>query len=393
MKPLTLSITDEIVQTLLGITQGVASPLHEPSFNGHEWAYVKDCIDSTYVSSVGVYVTRFENELTKITGARHAIAVVNGTAALHLALLLAGVKPGDEVLVPALSFVATANAVVYCQARPHFVDSEESTLGMDAQALSSWLRSMTEIRHGVCVNRQTGAVIRAMVPMHVFGHPCDMEGLLRIAHDHHLVVVEDAAESLGSRIGNRHTGTLGTLGILSFNGNKTVTTGGGGAILTNDAGLAQMARHLSTTARQPHHWAFRHDALGFNYRMPNLNAALGCAQLEQLENLVQAQRDLYKTYDDAFQTVKGVRLLHEPPGNHSNYWLQALILDQSQEAHLDDVLEKTNALGIMTRPLWTPLNALTHFSDCPGMDTPVTNSIANRLVNIPSSPNLLRRCP
>ena len=393
MKPLALSLTDEVVQTLLGITQGRQTPLHEPSFNGQEWAYVKDCLDSTFVSSVGTYVNRFESELTRITGARHAVAVVNGTAALHLALLLAGVKPGDEVLVPAVSFVATANAVAYCQAKPHFVDSEETTLGMDARALSSWLASMTEMKSGACVNRRTGAVIRAIVPMHVFGHPSDMDALMRVAHDHRLVIVEDAAESLGSLIGGKHTGTLGALGTLSFNGNKTITTGGGGAILTNDDDLARKARHLSTTARQAHRWAFQHDALGFNYRMPNLNAALGCAQLEQLDNLVQAQRDLHNAYDNAFQDVQGVRLLHEPLGSHSNYWLQALILDRGQESHLGDLLEKTNALGILTRPLWTPLNALAHFSDCPGMPTPVAESLAARLVNIPSSPNLLRRCP
>jgi len=388
-----LSLTDQIVQALLGITQGLEAPLHEPSFNGHEWAYVKDCLDSTYVSSVGTYVNRFESELTKVTGARHAIAVVNGTAALHLALLLAGVRPGDEVLVPALSFVATANAVAYCHARPHFLDSEERTLGIDAHALSSWLRSQTEIRAGVCVNRRSGAVIRAMVPMHVFGHPSDLDALMRVAHDHRLVIVEDAAESLGSFIGGKHTGTLGALGTLSFNGNKTITTGGGGAVLTNDDEMARKAKHWSTTARQPHRWAFQHDALGFNYRMPNLNAALGCAQLEQLDGLVQAQRDLHNIYRDAFDAIQGVRLLHEPVGSHSNYWLQALILDRDNASHLDEILEKTNALGIMTRPLWTPLNALPHFTDCPGMPTPMAESLAARVVNIPSSPSLLRRCP
>ena len=255
--------------------------LHEPHFAGNEWSYLKECLDSTYVSSVGRFVDRFEQELAAYTGVKHAVAVVNGTAALHVALRLAGVESGDEVLTPALTFVATSNAVSYCGAAPHFVDAEERTLGVDARALRAYLSGATERHGGGCVNRRTGRVIRAIVPMHVFGHPVDLDGLAAVAHDFGMVMVEDAAESLGSFYHGMHTGSFGLLGTLSFNGNKTITTGGGGAILTNDAALARAAKHLTTTARVPHRWEYRHDEIGFNYRLPNLNAALGCAQLEQ----------------------------------------------------------------------------------------------------------------
>jgi len=313
---------------------------------------------------------------------------VNGTAALHVALKLAGVCPGDEVLLPALTFVATANAVAYCDATPHFVDSAEDTLGVDPQALRAYLSHAAELRSGQCVNRATGRVIRALVPMHAFGHPVDIEGVMAVAHDFRLALVEDAAESLGSTVGGRHTGTFGLLGTLSFNGNKTITTGGGGAILTNDAKIAKHAKHLTTTAKVPHRWAYLHDEVGYNYRLPNLNAALGCAQLEQLPTFVAAKRNLYEKYRAALAEVPAVRLVTEPRGCTSNYWLQTLLLDETAADQRDAILATTNAAGLMTRPVWSLMHSLPAYQACPRMDLPVAKSLERRLVNLPSSASL-----
>jgi aminotransferase in exopolysaccharide biosynthesis len=362
--------------------------LHEPHFGGNEWAYLKECLDSTFVSSIGPLVDRFELDLATFTGAGHAIAVVNGTAALQVALRLAGVQPGDEVLVPALTFVATANAVTYCGATPHFVDSDARTFGLDPFALHDYLGAVAEVRCGVSVNRATGRVIRAVVPMHVFGHPVELDKLQAVAQQHRLAVIEDAAESLGSWYRGRHTGTFGLLGTLSFNGNKTITTGGGGAILTDDPELAKRAKHLTTTARVPHRWEYRHDDIGYNYRMPNLNAALGCAQLEQLPALLAAKRRLYHRYAGAFSGVRGLRLVAEPPGCRSNYWLQTLLLDESMAVQRDAVLAATNDAGFMTRPSWVLNHRLTVFQRCPSMDLPVAESLDSRLISIPSSAQL-----
>jgi aminotransferase in exopolysaccharide biosynthesis len=303
-------LSRQIVDAVRAVTGPERVALHEPTFAGNEWAYLKECLDSTFVSSVGPFVDRFENELAAFTGAKHAIAVVNGTAALHVALQLAGAGPGTEVLVPTLTFVATAAAVTYCGATPHFVEAETSTLGIDPAALREYLAAATEMRGGRCVNRATGRAIVALVPMHTFGHPSDIEGLLAVARDYSLALVEDAAESLGSTVLGRHTGTFGLMGTLSFNGNKTVTTGGGGAILTNDPQLAKRLKHITTTAKVPHRWAFTHDEIGYNYRLPNLNAALGCAQLEQLPGFIARKRELFERYRAAFDGVRGVRLVH-----------------------------------------------------------------------------------
>lgn len=362
--------------------------LHEPRFAGNEWLYLKECLDSTFVSSVGKFVDRFEADLAAFTGARHAVAVVNGTAALQVALGLAGVVSGDEVIVPALSFVATANAVTYCGATPHFADSEERTLGMAPAPLREYLQAVAEIRSGQCVNRNTGRIIRAIVPMHTFGHPVDIEGLLAIARDFHLVLVEDAAESLGSTVSGRHTGTFGLMGTLSFNGNKTITTGGGGAILTNDADLAKHAKHLTTTAKVPHRWEFVHDETGFNYRLPNINAALGCAQLEQLPGFLESKRRLFERYRCAFASLQMAQIVAEPMGSHSNYWLQTLMLDEAVSSQRDDILQATNDAGLMTRPVWTLMHRLAPFSVCPRMSLPVAESLERRLINLPSSPFL-----
>ena len=362
--------------------------LHEPCMRGNEWNYLKECLDTNFVSSVGQFVDRFEADLAAFTGARHAVAVVNGTAALHVALQLAGVQPGDEVLTPALSFAATSNSIAYCGATPHFLDSEERTLGLDARAAREYLAGITELRGGVCVNRTTGRAIRAIVPMHCFGHPVDIESLLALAHDFRLEVVEDAAESLGSYYHGRHTGTFGKLGTLSFNGNKTITTGGGGAILTNDATLGRRAKHLTTTAKVPHRWEYRHDELGYNYRMPNINAALGCAQLEQLPRLLEAKRNLHTRYAAAFAGIRGARLMDEPEDCRSNFWLQALLLDAAHEGERDAVLAATNDAGVMTRPIWVLNHRLPAFAAAPRMPLTVAQSLERRVINIPSSAQL-----
>jgi aminotransferase in exopolysaccharide biosynthesis len=384
--------TDLAIQVVNAIHSVVGTgpvALHEPSFAGNEWLYLKECLDSTFVSSVGKFVDRFEIDLAKFTGAKYAVAVVNGTAALHIALKLAGVKAGDEVLVPALTFIATTNAVAYCNASPHFVDSEVATLGVDSTKLRNYLRSHTEQQSNQCINRVTGQVIRALVPMHTFGHPVDMDGLLAIAHDFNIALVEDAAESLGSYYHEQHTGTFGLLGTLSFNGNKTITTGGGGAILTNDAELARHAKHLTTTAKLPHSWEFRHDEIGYNYRLPNLNAALGCAQLEELPVKLSAKKALFARYQIAFERVTGVKLISEPVQCQSNYWLQTLLLDASNADQRDAILKATNDAGFMTRPAWTLMDELDPFKTCPRMDLTIAKSLAQRLINIPSSSHLV----
>lgn len=384
-----ISITGQVVAALRSVLGAGPAALHEPSFKGNEWRYVKDCLDSTFVSSVGAYVDRFERDLATYTGAKHAIAVVNGTAALHIALKLAGVRTDDEVLVPALTFVATANAVTYCGAMPHFVDSEISAMGVDAAKLRDYLSDATEQRAGQCVNRATGKIIRALVPMHTFGHPVCMDELLALAHDFNLALVEDAAESLGSFYHGRHTGTSGLLGILSFNGNKTITTGGGGAILTNDAGLARHAKHLTTTAKIPHRWEYRHDEIGYNYRLPNLNAALGCAQLEQLPAMLEAKRKLHCLYAAAFKGVDGVDLVTEPDHCQSNYWLQALRLHPHHADQRDSLLQATNEAGYMTRPVWILMHELPPYRACQRMDLSCAYDLSRQLINIPSGPGLV----
>lgn len=386
-------LAEQVVAAIRAVVGPGSVPLHEPSFNGSEWLYLKECLDSTFVSSVGKFVDRFEVDLAAFTGAKHAVAVVNGTAALHIALKLAGVKADDEVLVPALTFVATANAVTYCGATPHFVDSEALTLGVGAASLRDHLVSHTEQRAGQCVNQATGRVIRAIVPMHTFGHPVDLDGLLAVAHDFKLALVEDAAESLGSYYHGRHTGTFGLMGTLSFNGNKTITTGGGGAILTNDAELARHAKHLTTTAKLPHAWEYRHDEIGYNYRLPNLNAALGCAQFEQLPAMLAAKRELFQRYRAAFSTVAGLKLMAEPEQCQSNYWLQTLLLDSEQAGQRDALLQVTNDAGLMTRPVWILMHELAPFRDCPRMDLAGAQSLAQRLINIPSSSGLVPVAP
>jgi perosamine synthetase len=363
--------------------------LHEPRFNGNEQLYVSECITSSFVSSVGKFVDQFEQGLASFTGARRAVAVVNGTAALQIALRVAGVRAGDEVIVPALTFIATANAVHYAGATPHFADCAEETLGLDPAALRDWLSHISEPTPNGIRNRQTGHPIRAIVPVHTFGHPCDLDGLLGVAHDFHLTLIEDSAESLGSYYYGRHTGTFGKLGTLSFNGNKTITTGGGGAILTNDENLADYVKHITTTAKTPHRWNYVHDEIGYNFRMPNINAALGCAQLEQLPNFLASKRLLFHRYLEAFSNISKIKLMQEPTGCKSNYWLQTLILDDSAAHERDEILLMTNDLGLMTRPAWKPMHQLAPYLDCPCAPQFVTQALEQRIINLPSSAGIV----
>ena len=374
------------LRTVLPVKTAIA--LHEPEFAGNEWAYVKECIDTGWVSSVGKYVDEFERRLVEVTGSRFAVATVNGTAALHVALKLAGVESGDEVIVPALSFVATANAVAYCGAVPHFVDSAEDTLGLCPRALRNHLNNSTEPTGGKTRNKQTGRRIAAVVPMHAFGHPADLDGLMAVARDFHLPLVEDAAESLGSTYQGRHTGTFGLLAALSFNGNKIITTGGGGAILTQDDTLARHAKHLTTTAKRPHRWEFFHDEVAWNYRLPNINAALGCAQLERLTDFIARKRTLAHRYRDTFSIVPEVRFADEPVSCRSNFWLNTIVLNSASAALRDELLAVSNNAGFMTRPAWTLLHRLPMFAACPHAPLPVAEKLEASLINLPSSPSL-----
>jgi perosamine synthetase len=384
------SVTTAVVAAVRDVLGKPPRPLalHEPEFGGREWDYVKECLDTGWVSSVGSYVDRFERDLVACTGAAYAVATSNGTAALHICLLLAGVQPGDEVLMPALTFIATANAASYAGAVPHFIDSEAISLGVDAIKLEAHLKGSARLVDGVCVNRRTGAVIRALVVMHVFGHPADLDTLAAVARRWHLVLIEDAAESLGSSYRGRHTGNVGLLSALSFNGNKVVTTGGGGAVLTNDPALGKRAKHLTTTARTAHRWNFLHDEVGYNYRLPNLNAALGCAQLERLPGMVARKRQLAARYDAAFAAVPGVRFLREPADTASNYWLNAIVLAEANLGVRDQLLTRLNDAGYMSRPVWTLMHRLPMYTGCPRADLSMAEELEACVINLPSSAKL-----
>lgn len=362
--------------------------MHEPTFAGKEREYLRECIDTGWVSSLGSFVTRFERELEKLTGARHAIAMVNGTAALHLCAKLAGVVAGDEVLLPSLTFVATANAVSYCDAVPHFVDCDTATLGVDAVKLGLYLTDIADVRGGACFNRASGRRIRALIVMHTFGNPAALDALSELCEKFGLVLIEDAAEALGSTYRGRHAGNHGLTSALSFNGNKIVTTGGGGALLTNDDALGRHARHLSTTARLDLAGHFVHDEVGYNYRLPNLNAALGCAQLEQLADLMNRKKALAARYRDAFADIGGVRLFSSAPPASSNNWLNTLITERDDAVERDEILGTLNAAGIQARPAWALMHHLPMYRNCPRMDLTVAESLERRIVNLPSSAHL-----
>jgi perosamine synthetase len=356
-------------------------PLHEPRFTGNEKKYVADAIDSTFVSSVGAYVDQFENMMTAYTGAKFAVATVNGTSALHISLMLAGVKPGDIVITQPLSFIATCNAISYIGAEPAFIDVDPDTMGMSSNALSLFLQQV-EIKSSSAIHTPSGKKIAACVPMHTFGFPCRIDEIVTICRAYNIPVVEDAAESLGSTYKGKHTGTFGLLGTYSFNGNKTITCGGGGMIVTDNEELAKKAKHLTTQAKIPHRWEYNHDMIGYNYRCPNLNAALACAQLEQLEVFIENKRLTASKYKHFFST-KSISFISEPKDSRSNYWLNAVLLYNKEER--DIFLSKTNDNGIMTRPVWILINNLSMFENAICEDISVAKRIQDTLVNIPSS--------
>ncbi|MFN3882484.1 MAG: LegC family aminotransferase [Nitrincola lacisaponensis] len=358
-------------------------PLHAPVFSGKEQEYVADTITSTFVSSVGAYVDRFESDMATYTGAGKAVATVNGTAALHIALKLAGVTIGDLVVTQPLTFVATCNAIAYCNAEPVFIDVDRETLGLSAKALEFWLVENAALdAEGVCRTKTDHKVIRACVPMHTFGHPVDLDGLLAVTQRWNITLVEDAAESLGSFYKGKHTGTFGTLGTLSFNGNKIMTTGGGGMILAANEELGKHAKHLTTTAKKPHSYEYIHDEVGYNYRLPNLNAALGCAQLEQLEAFIAAKRLLAISYEQALLGTN-LSFVKESENCRSNYWLNAVICEN--KSHRDELLDVTNKQGVMTRPIWALMNNLDMYKSSRSGDLTNAEWLEARVVNLPSS--------
>ena len=358
-------------------------PLHEPRFSGNEKKYLIDCIDTTYVSYVGQYVTRFEDEIRQLTGAKFAVAVSSGTAALHVALLLAEVTPGDEVITQPLTFVATANAISYCGAQPVFVDVERATMGLDPEKLNDFLINNATLKSdGRCYNKTTGRKIAACVPMHTLGHPVRIDQIMEICQKYHIPVVEDAAEALGSFYKGQHAGTFGDIGILSFNGNKPVTTGGGGMIITNDETLAAKAKHLTTTAKKPHPWEFFHDDVGYNYRMPNINAAVGCAQMECFAGVLENKRATAQIYNRFFQDA-GIAFITEPAHACSNYWLNAIVLKDRQER--EQFLAYSRGKGIQTRPVWKLMPDLSMYRHCQCTPLETAQWLEDRLVNIPSS--------
>lgn len=357
-------------------------PLHEPRFCGNEKKYLNECIDSTFVSSVGAYVDRFEKEFASYVGSHYAIATVNGTAALHVSLVLMGVEKDDEVITQPLTFIATCNAIMYCGAKPVFVDVDKETLGLSPEALSQFLDENAYIKDNQCVNKHTKKVIKACVPMHTFGHPCRIREIKAVCDAWHIALVEDAAESLGSYYEGQHTGTFGKVGAFSFNGNKIITSGGGGVIVTDDEALAKRAKHITTTAKIPHKWEFVHDEVGFNYRLPNLNAALLVAQLEQINDFLENKRALANRYEDFFASL-AIMFIKEPKNTRSNYWLNAICLDTKEQR--DTFLEYTNQNGVMTRPIWMLMNRLEMFKTCQCGDLSNAFYLEERIVNIPSS--------
>lgn len=361
-------------------------PLAVPVFIGNEKKYLNECIDTTFVSSVGKFVDRFEEETAKYTGAKRAVVCVSGTNALHMSLMLAGVQRDDEVLTQALTFIATCNALSYIGAHPVFIDVDRDTMGLSPVAVREWLAKNSEQKNGECYNKNTGRRVKACVPMHTFGHPVHLEELVEVLNEYHIELVEDAAESIGSLYKGKHTGTFGKVGALSFNGNKTITTGGGGMMLFNDEELGAYAKHITTQAKIPHRWEFKHDHIGYNYRMPNINAALGCAQLEHIEEYVASKRETAKAYEEFFKNIPEIEFFVDTPDTRSNYWLNVVIL-KDKEAQ-QNFLEYTNDNGVMTRPIWELMNRLPMFEKCENDGLKNTIWFADRVVNIPSSVRL-----
>ncbi len=360
-------------------------PLHEPKFEGNEKKYLNECIESTFVSSAGKFVDVFEKKIASYTGAKYAIATSNATSALHISLILGNVSDENEVITQPLTFVATCNAISYCGAKPVFIDVDKDTMGLSPIALRSFLERNTIIKNKKTINKNTGKVIRACVPMHTYGHPCRIDEIKKICDEYFITLIEDAAESLGSFYKGNHTGTFGKLGVISFNGNKIITSGGGGCIITNNKVLAKKAKHLSTTAKVDHKWDFNHNMIGYNYRMPNLNAALLMAQLEQLNKFISVKRDLANKYETFIKNMN-YNFFKEPKNCKSNYWLNSIIFKNKLQR--DQFLEETNSSGIVTRPIWKLMNKLPMFkhSQCDNLKN--SEWLFKRIVNIPSSVNL-----
>lgn len=374
----------EFIHELYGTSETI--PLSVPRFIGNEKKYLNECIDTTFVSSVGKFVDRFEEGMAKYTGSKKAIVCVNGTNALHMGMILVGVEKEDEVLTQALTFIATCNAISYIGAHPVFIDVDKDTMGLSPIALRNWLIKNAYIKENQCYNRYTGRRIKACVPMHTFGHPVRIEEILDICNEYHIELVEDAAESIGSKYKNKHTGTFGKIGCISFNGNKTITTGGGGMLLFQDEELGEFAKHLTTQAKVPHRWEFVHDNIGYNYRMPNINAALGCAQLEHIDEFVENKRSTAQAYRDFFKDKKDIEFFSEPENCYSNFWLNSVIL--KDKATQQEFLEYTNKNKVMTRPIWELMNRLPMFENCQNDGLKNTIWFADRVVNIPSSVRL-----
>lgn len=362
------------------------TPLSVPVFAGNEKKYLNECIDSSFVSSVGMFVDRFEEEMERYTGAKKAVVCVSGTNALHVSLMLVGVNRDDEVITQALTFIATCNAISYIGAYPVFIDVDRSTMGLSPDAMKEWLVKNAEVRNGECWNKHSGRRIKACLPMHTFGHPVRIEEMADVCEEWHIELVEDAAESIGSTYKGKHTGTFGKIGAISFNGNKTITTGGGGMLLFKDEELGAYAKHITTQAKVPHRWEFRHDCIGYNYRMPNINAALGCAQLENLDRYIVDKRETAAAYTEFFNGIDDITFFTEPENCFSNYWLNVVIM-KDKNAKLS-FLQETNDNGVMTRPIWELMNRLPMFDNCENDGLKNTTWFADRVVNIPSSVKL-----
>ncbi|MGM0520137.1 MAG: LegC family aminotransferase [Campylobacterota bacterium] len=356
--------------------------LHEPKFKGNEKLYLNQCIDSTFVSSVGKFVNKLEEKIANYTSSKYAIATVNGTSALHTALIVANIEKDDEVITQSLSFIATANAISYIGAKPIFLDVDKKTLGLSHKALKKFLEENTYIKNDKCINRSTGKTIKACVPMHTFGHPCKIDKIVKICKEYNIKVIEDAAESLGSFYKKKHTGTFGEISAISFNGNKIITSGGGGVILTDDEKLAKKAKHLTTTSKVPHPYEYIHDEIGYNYRMPNLNAALLLAQLEQLDEFLRQKKKLAKKYKNFFSKYKDLKFIEEPKNCNSNYWLNAIILKNEEQK--EQFLKVTNKNQVMTRPVWKLLNELDMYKNCQSDDLTNSKYLQKHIINIPS---------
>ena len=382
---------DRIIKSIQEVTGNKKCSLHEPWFDKSEIKYLTKAIKSNSVSTYGGQTVKFENEIKKFTGSKYAVALINGSTALYLSLYLIGVNRDTEVLVPALNYIASANAVVQLGGTPHFVDVEEQTLGPDVEKLDSYLSSKCKVKNGFCYNKETKKKIVAIVVTHIFGHPAKIKDILRLCSKYKIELIEDAAEALGSFYHGRHVGYFGRAGVLSFNGNKIITTGGGGAIITNSKKFADKMKLISTNFRKPHRWLYKHNELGFNYRMPSLNAQLGIAQIKKIKNFIKLKRSLYQKYKAAFIDIKELKLMKEMMGSKSNYWLQTLILNKANLKFRDLIIKKTNDLNIGTRPVWQTLNKNNHLKFYPKMDLKNAINLEKRIINLPSSPILCQK--